>query len=514
VQTSGKELLADPGLDPELRLWSLWLISDALRTNGQYREALTAIENELAERREEDADAWNRPLIYTRQASVHETLWDYDSQMSSLNLALESARDVGNVAVQGDVLNQLSRALVGQGDLVGAADHAIQALRIARTIDPPSLELARACAVQIMQSFGSADPRLADTFHAEARALTRGDDTTRIMEVDTAYAAVLSSSARFEHAHRALDGLSGLLSDLRPIDRITVQMTHANLLDAEGRQREAVQENRNTVEALGNSRRDRWPLAAALTNAATTEMGVGDMLDEAVRSAETARDLWTQLGDERGVILSDVVQAEVFRRRGKYEAARVVLGDHSRLPGPRPPLEWLLVNAELELDVGRLDVAAKHLSAAVEESLRCGERGSAVSAASRLLGVQLRAGDLAGAEQSADRVYELMGELRTLRSYRSTAETELANQHNGRAVRQLIVSSLRPIPAVRDAVQHLEEAIHRDVGSCWYSLNLAYAHGKLGDKKSMKRALDAAIGKAEGSLFGDPIARLAAEFPM
>jgi hypothetical protein len=104
-----------------------------------------------------------------------------------------------------------------------------------------------------------------------------------------------------------------------------------------------------------------------------------------------------------------------------------------------------------------------------------------------------------------------MARLRKLRQYRQESASKQADEHSGRAVRQLSIASPRPFDAVRSAAQHLDEAQSADPGPCWYSLNQAYAFLRLGDKKSVSKAIEAATAKAAGTAFEEPIASLAAE---
>jgi tetratricopeptide (TPR) repeat protein len=359
-------------------------------------------------------------------------------------------------------------------------------------------------------TFGARDPRAADIFHAEADHLTRGDDMPRTVQVESAFAAALGFLGQFERAHRVLDALEKQASDV-PSAPSSIALARANLLNDEGHERDAVLRNRRTVEEVQSQSRSIWALAAALTNAALTEMIIGD-LDEARESARRARELWEKMSHERGVALTRVVDAEVSRRRGEYAAAQAVLGTEPPVPAAGLEIDWYRTSAELAIDLGHLDTAAENLEVILVMWHAAGQNRDAAKTAGRLVEVYLRAGRYDDAERVANQLAVLMDDIQALRSHQSTPETEQADDHNGRAVRQLSGPSRWPDAAVRGALEHLEEALRGDPTSHWYSLNLAYAHLWLGNRKEALKALGEAVTKATDTPFAAPIKELGAEF--
>src|SRR6266516_348954 len=506
------KLVAQPGLDPKIRMQTQALVTGSLMAECRFADALKETTAEIALRDDDDPDPPNRWVVFAQQAEIHRLLSDGEAQAASLSRALEATRAAGNRDSEAAILNRLSAAQAKQGRITDASRHAIQALHIARTLRPPgAATAAQQCAIQLMRSFGSADPRLADLFPTEAVHLTRGHDIHRFVRAETSYVAALRGAGRFERAHEVLDQVDVRLGDQHPLERSAVLLSRGILLDAEGREREAVARNRHTVEEVERRRGGNWSLAAALTNAATTQMHIGDLLDDACSSADRARDLWLAMGHARGVARADVVRAEVSRRRADYAGAKTALGS-------KPPLEamglediWYWTAANVAADLDLLDEAVDHMNAVLELTMRTGQLRDAARAAARLVEILLHAGRQDEAAAAAGRLTDLMARLRKLRQYRQKSASKQADEHSGRAVRQLSIASPRPFDAVRSAAQHLDEAQSADPGPCWYSLNQAYAFLRLGDKKSVSKAIEAATAKAAGTTFEEPIASLAAE---
>jgi tetratricopeptide (TPR) repeat protein len=501
-----RRLLDDPELDPRLAAWSRALVSKVHIAAGRFRPALDSIATELAARVDPDPDALNSPLVHLRAADVHAILWDPEAQEASLISALEAARKVANTPVEISTRFQLAIVLARRSDMAGAAEHAVLAMHDVRTSSQASAEDLWECAHQLMTTFGGRDPRLADVFHAEARTLVRGDPIKTVTTA-TAYADVLAATAQYDRAHEAIDALAGIAADLRYDQKSTIDISLANLLDAEGREHEAVERNRMTVREARGQPEDPWTVAAALTNAAMTEMLLGELLDDASRSAAEGRALWARMDHERGVRLTDTVQAEVHRRRGQYADADALL---TRDPPPARSdalLLWYEVRAELDLDLGRLTDAADNLSTVIDEQIRLGQLSGAATSAARAMQVNMRAGRRPAAQRHAEQQGALMQTLAEQWSYRYSPDQDRADQHNARAVRALCVSESRPEHALREAVQNLDEAIKLDPTLCWYPFNLAYAYARLGDRKSAHRAFRKAAALA-AEPFATAIGRL------
>lgn len=321
-----EKLLARPGVDPKIRVRSQLLVTDSLITDCRFVDALHETATQIILRGENDPDPWSRSLVHLQQAKIHDKLYDCDAQVSSLARALEAARSSGNRESEARILGDLSAALARQGNIFEACMHSLYALHIVRTLNVSGdsrhvSRAARECATQLMRTFGSRDPRLADLFHAEASHLTRGDDTRRTLDLEISYVFALVGSGRFDRAHRVLDQLEERIDDQRPLERSGVLISRANLLDAEGRVREAIERNRQTVQEMQRQRNDRFSIAAALTNEATSEMDIGELLGSACTSAQRARDLWLAMEHMRGVALTNVVEAEVT---GAQETMRLL----------------------------------------------------------------------------------------------------------------------------------------------------------------------------------------------
>jgi hypothetical protein len=506
------QLLARPGLETRIRLQTQGLVTRGLITECRFADALRENAKEIELRGNDDPDPGNRWIVFAQQAGIHRMLFDGIAEVASLRAALEATRSAHTRDSEAHILQQLSAVEAKQGNLVDASRHAVQALHIVRTLREPDVIIAaQGCAVQLMLSFGAADPRLADVFHAEAALLSRGSNIQRFVATELAYVTALTGSDQFARAHRVLDQVDARLGDQHPVERADVMISRANLLGAEGREREAVGVNRRTFREAERQRGSIWALAAALTNAATTQMHIGDLLDEACSSADRARGLWLEMDNRRGTARTDVVRAEVNRRRGKYEEAQEALG-------AGPPLEamgleeiWYWSAAHLSADLDRLDEAADHMNAFIDVSVRSGAIRDAARASAELVEILLHAGHQEKAAAATARLGDFMNTLNERRQYQRSPESEQADEHNGRAVRQLSVMSARPFDAARDAVQHLSEAQQADSGPCWYALNQAYAYLRLGDRKSAAKAIDVAAAKAAGTDFAEPIANLAAE---
>jgi tetratricopeptide (TPR) repeat protein len=285
-------------------------------------------------------------------------------------------------------------------------------------------------------------------------------------------------------------------------------MYRANLLNAEGRAREAVDLNRRNVDEAERQRGTKWSVAAALTNAATAQMRIGDLLDDACTSADRARSLWLEMGNARGVARVDVVRVEVSRRRGNYADARAALEDGPPLLAKGMEENWYWTAANTAAAVESLDEAIGHLYALLEILNRGGQLREAAQAQARLVQILMYAGRQEEAAEVTARLSELMDRLTALGQYRVKDASQQADEHDGRAVRQLSVVSDHPREAARSAVEHLQEAQSADAGPCWYAFNQAYAYLRLGDRESAGRIIRLAAEKAAGTVFAEPIGSL------
>ena len=506
------ELMAQPGLDAKMKVQIQGFVTRSLMTECRFADALRATENEIASRGDHDPDPANRWVVFATQANIHKALFDREAQEVSLGLALEATQSAVARDAEAVILDQLAALHAEQGGCAEAASLAIQALHIVRTLTGPSAAIAaQRHAVQMMRTFGVRDPRLADLFHTEAVHLTRGDNVLRFVAVEGAFVRALTGTEQFERAHQVLDHVDARLGDQYPAERSQVLVYRANALEAEGRKRESVEQNRRTAEEAERQRGTKWSVAAALTNAATGQMRIGDLLDDACKSADKARDLWVEMGNVRGVALADVVRAEVARRRGDFAGAQAVLGAGPPLVSAGLEEAWYTTAANLAAALDSFDEAVGHINASLEIVTRSGHLRDAARANARLVEILLYAGRNEEAVAATRQLSDLMDELSTLRQYQQSNTSQRADEHSGRAVRLLSAGSGRPLDTVRSAVQHLDEAQSADPGPCWYALNQAYAYLRLGDKKSVRRSIELAATKAADTIFAEPIAGLSAK---
>jgi len=510
------ELLGRDELDPGIRARCHTLVTDSLIAECRFEGALNEATAQLELRGEKDPDQSGRSVVLRQQAEIHRRLYDSEAQAACLHLALAAAGSAGNREGEAAILSDLSALHASQGNIVDASKHAIQAMHVVRTLNliqdsQSAARAARRFAIQLMQTFGARDPRLADLFHAEARYLTRNGDIPGIVRLESPYVFALVGTGQFKRAHQVLDQLDDRLGDQWPLERSQVLICRANILDAEGQALAMIERNRRTVEEI-RQQKDCYRLAAALTDAATAEMDMGNLLDDACSSAGQARELWHAMGNKRGVAVTNVVLAEVSRRKGDYAAARRTLG-HERPPtGLELENLWYRVASQVAADLGSHDEAVGYAEFVVDNSLRRGDLREAAGAAAWLVQILMRTGRNDDAARAAERLSAVIGQLRELWKYRQTTMSEQADEHNGRAVRQMSVASNHPLEDVRDAVQHFDEALACDPLPCWYSLNQAYAFLRLGDEKSAGKSIDAAVDKARGTPFEEPIGHLPAEF--
>jgi tetratricopeptide (TPR) repeat protein len=504
------ELLAKPDVEPRIRLMTQGLVTRSLITECRFAEALQEIEKEIALRADNDPDPTNRWLVFALQAGIHRSLFDGDAEQASLGLALEAARSAQNRVGEAAMLSELSAVQARQGNLAEAGAQAIQALHIARTLPvPAAAKVAQQITVQMVRSFGASEPRLADLFHTEATYLSRGGDIRAFVTVEGVYVIALTNTAQFGRAHQVLDQVEARFGDQNTAERSTVLMYRANLLNAEGRAREAVDLNRRNVDEAERQRGTKWSVAAALTNAATAQMRIGDLLDDACTCADRARGLWLEMGNARGVARVDVVRAEVSRRRGNYAGARATLGDGPPLQAKGLEENWYWTAANTAAAIESLDEAVGHMYALLEILNRGGQLREAAQAKARLVQILMYAGRQEEAAEVAAGLSQLMDRLTALGKYRVNDASQQADEHDGRAVRQLSVVSNRPREAARSAVEHLQDAQSADPGPFWYAFNQAYAYLRLGDRESAGRTIRLAAEKAAGTVFAEPIASLA-----
>jgi hypothetical protein len=511
-ENAGREaesLLAKRQLAPAIRDCTEELLTDSLIAECRLTEALTHSDENIRAERGFESDSPKRERLYTQQARIYSLLHDGQSQAASLVSAIEAARWAGSRGRQAALISRLSVLLASNGDLKGAASCVVQALHIVRTLSSPDAAImCTQFAIQTIRAFGGRDPRLADLFRVEARQAAREDDIRSVIEREMAYVTALARTGQFERAHATLELLETRMSDQRGPTRPRVLMLRANLLDAEGREREAVQLNREIVKDTERQRRDAWARAAALTNAATTEMNIGDLLDDAWASAEKARELWRSMGHLRGAALTNVVLAEVSRRRGDYKRAMALLGEADPLPALGLEHRWYWTWAQLAADCGRQNETAQYLRHLLDSSTRRGELRSSVRVAARLVDCLIWAGDQDAALEAGDVLGEVVDRIRMMRQYRTIPSQCNADEHNGRGVRLLCADSEHPMEDARSAAEHFDEAMAADSKPFWYPLNQAYAFALLRNRKGVKDAMTSACEKAAGTPFEEPVSRL------
>ncbi|HEX3983114.1 MAG TPA: hypothetical protein VHX12_05415, partial [Acidisoma sp.] len=409
ARETADELLAKPGVGPRIRLMTQGLVTFSLITECRYAEALEEIQKEIAIRADHDSDPMNRWFAFALQADIYRCLFDGEAQQASLELALEATRSVPDRITEAFILGDLSVLQAGQGNLAEAGQRAIEALHIARTLPISEAgRVARQIAIQMMDAFGASEPRLADLFHAEAAALSRGGDIKAFVAMESAYLNALTGSGQFERAHQVLDLVEARFGDQNAAQRSWILMCHANLLYAEGRAREAVEQNRRNVDEAERQRGTKWSVAAALTNAATAQMRIGDLLDAACLCADRARTLWLEMGNERGVARADVVRAEVSRRRGDYEGARAALGAGPPLPAMGLEDNWYRTAADTAAAIESLNEAVEYMYAMLEVVNRRGLLRDGVLASARLVEILMYAGRQKEAAEVTARLNELM----------------------------------------------------------------------------------------------------------
>ena len=113
------------------------------------------------------------------------------------------------------------------------------------------------------------------------------------------------------------------------------------------------------------------------------------------------------------------------------------------------------------------------MNAFLEISMQCGQLRDAAHAEARLVEFLLHTGRHDEAASVTVRLSDLLRTLGELRRYRQEGTSKQADEHNGRAIRQLSVMSPHPFDSARSAVQHLAEAQSADPAPCWYALNQA-----------------------------------------
>jgi tetratricopeptide (TPR) repeat protein len=505
-------LLARPDVRSEIRLRSQELVTESLIEDCRLGEALDQVSITLDMLDKEVHDPGTRSRVFSQQARINHLLYDGEARSASLSEAVRAARDAGDRESEATLLSELSAHQAAEGSLADAADAALRALHIVRTIRSPSaMTTAKRFASRLMRSFGASDPGSANLFHIEATHLISGDDVRSTVEVEGAYVSVLIRTGQFEHAHNVLDQLEKRIGDNWIAQQSDVQILRANLLDAQGREKEAVERNRQTAGELKRQHGNTWNHAAALTNAASTDMDFGDRLEEASTAAIEAAKLWSSMGHSRGLALTNVILAEVGRRRADYESARARLG--SERPAPAMGLEdlWYKTAARVADDLGQYGEAERYLRIVLESSYRRGQLRVAARTSALLVELLIRAGDLDAAIDMAGKLTQIASSVRELRHYQPSAASTYANEHNGRAVRLLTMEAKHLNNPIRSAIQHLEEAVDSDPGPFWYSLNQAYAFLRLGKRTAALEAMDSAAAKASGTHFEEAVNHLTSE---
>jgi tetratricopeptide (TPR) repeat protein len=488
-----RALDAQTGDDVRLHLWVAAELGAVLQEQFKLGEAIEVSLAEALEANETQIDAWNISVSYIRLGSLYQQVDDLDKALDCYGRAVDQAREVGNE--HGVVYGLLGRAatLSELGDVETALGAALEALDIARTTMRESRDVQLAVVSAAMNLVATLDPPLLDTTRHEARELaaTMGDPIAAL-EVDRQYVERLREGGRMRRAwdvHTTLREQAAIHQ--QPAFDYEVLVVGAQLHEDRGELEEAVA----VYTQMDGGEATAWSRAAALSNRGRDLTRLG-RLEAATADLEAAREGWRWIGNDKLETLMGVWLADVEARQGRPQRA------HELLDAAEPLLaqsrawylgDLLTVRSETLASEGRADAAARTRVVALERQRAHHDLRAQARSMARLAVLHSHRGEWRESADWSHRAAEQSARIAERDAYVATEQVRTADTHAAQAANLFSEAASDPRDGLRRARDQLRSATEAAPDNFWLSLNLAYAHGALGEWRDATEALETAL---------------------
>jgi len=477
----------------------------SLRGQGQFSEALAAIDRGIVNHDEHYVDDWRASVTWRMKADIYQQLWELDNEVRACRQGLEWATSAGNQNAAVTQLLRLVSALDADGDVNGAARCLLDALRQARLRLTEDRFANRDVARVALQFLGPRSARLLAAISSQYRRLSQSEWPFGSIDVllDKASAIAAGGGAGsavvelYREAHR-------LAVEHAPEQVWDVEVRWAVSSDVFGERLAVVERNRalltDPIPAV-----DPWTRAYYLTSVARGFLAAGKY-HTGLEWVRAARRLWASIGHRRAVGVTHALEAELLRRLGDFDGAQQALTAAGDAPARGYEARQHAFAARLALDLGDYKVAAAESQRATRASVAI-DRLEATDYTLLAIECLMKARSFDQALHRAETdLRRQLADLSAFTTWKPTKKTQLADEHAARAV-DIVVEGRGPLSARRrSAREHLDMAVELDPDLGWFRLERAFVDLQTSRKRDAMQCLTEAAERTS-----DPVLRTAIE---
>jgi tetratricopeptide (TPR) repeat protein len=476
----------------DLKLAS-WLYSEKARNlMAQYRfdEAIAMHDRDIALEEEHHIDPWNASIPWGDKAQVYRQLWDQAKEAEALREAVRlAAKAQNNYSLVIDQCLAVD-ALAAVGDFDSAIGSLLEALRITR--QNRNLDVASAIRVAgaTLSCLGPRSARLLDAIAAQFRQLAQPSWPVGRLELLMIQADALIAGGNIPAAIACFEQARELAVEYLPERVWEVDSRRASWAANLGEPAFGAEVNLELLRDPGHAA-DKWETGSLLHNAADAYAHMGKYR-EALTYLQKAREVWESIHHDRAVSLTWAIEANLLRRLGDLEGARLALAKTADVTARGYQSARIRYGARLALDSADYAEAASLAPQALVvhgRPARKDEVGDVLLAVEALCA----AGDFREAAKISARTQDLLSKLEAFCAWKPTDDTHLADEHAARAVRIMLAGQGSDSARLQAAREHLELATGLDPTFGWFQVELAFVElGQGRQRQAIRRLTDAA----------------------
>jgi tetratricopeptide (TPR) repeat protein len=470
-----------------------WIYSEKARNlTGQYRfdEAIAVHDHDIALEEEHHLDPWNASVPWSDKAQIYRQLWDQAQEAEALREAVRlAAKAENNYSL---VIDQclLADALAAVGDFDSAIGSLLTALRITRQNRGLDVAAATRVAGAALSSLGPRSARLLDAIAAQYRQLAQPTWPAGRLDLLLTQADALIAGGNIPAATACFEQARELAVDYLPERVWEVDSRRASWAASLGEPAFGAKVNLELLQDPGHAA-DKWETGSLLHNAADAYANMGEY-QQALTYIQKAREVWESIHHDRAISLTWAVEADLLRRLGNLEGARLALAKTIDVTARGYQSARITYAARLALD--RADYAEAASLAPKALAVRARPAGKD-EVADSLLAVEAlcAAGDFGEAAQISAGTQGLLSKLEAFCAWQPSEDTHLADEHAARAVRIMLAGQGSDSARLQAAREHLELATGLDPTFGWFQLELAFVDlGQGRQRQGIRRLTDAA----------------------
>jgi hypothetical protein len=318
------ELLNADGGDVKLRLWTLDTLVNTLRDQDKLIEAGKWQDELLVLALETRQDTYNLPLWYERAASLNWTLDELPRATEHYRRAIATAREGGNAGQEAYSMLDLSGVLQDQGQWDQSFETALAARRfLFRHQLHTDRWLPLSMSIRLGSLMAFRDPRLLDTFQAQALALSQKvEDESQSLSRRIEYANLLRRGGQEARAERQLSEIERVAGASAPeTQRLDLLLRRALAWEDQGDQAKAIARYSEMIALSEDKPGLEWYYGAALHNRGAGYVSCGQ-LEAAREDLRLAHAVWLRTGRRVLAAYCRVSAADLSRRRGRLDRAQ------------------------------------------------------------------------------------------------------------------------------------------------------------------------------------------------